>query len=413
MRVRRGGLATVRKVLARGGPVGASTVAAGQPLALKLWNEGDEDSLDQLQEEASTLLTLMELEGPLPCPRLVDLVGSPLVTGLVMEWCPLDMEAWWREKLLEPDAVGRLLAASAEVARRLGEIHAAFAQKGVAVAHGDLKPANVLLSADGRWLVTDFGVARKLSLDGLRGGAHTAVGTENFIPPEHLFHATSAAPSAADQWSLAVSIHALLRMRTEAMEVGAAPAAAVHSPRYRMALVAEVVEVFGRLPDRFRERPLDGGVFPHALQLPDPDQARVREALSGALGDPADEALFAEELLAVLSRALAVDPTLRFPSALALADALDRLVRSYLARYAGPSASSLPREDACCEGKRHELVEDLREATQEIERLQRREPAVRTYPSWRWWWGLAMASLLHAAIILGLVGWLSYLTWWR
>ena len=65
--------------------MGTSTVEGGIPLALKLWNEADESALDQLQEQARVLIGLSETDDESPCPRLYDLVGAPLVTGLVME----------------------------------------------------------------------------------------------------------------------------------------------------------------------------------------------------------------------------------------------------------------------------------------------------------------------------------------
>ena len=75
------------------------------------------------------------------------------------------------------------------------------------VVHRDVKPANVLLSSDGRVKVTDFGVARLAegSTDGLGG---TVVGTPRYMAPEQ---ANGAAPSpATDVYGVGVVLYEML-----------------------------------------------------------------------------------------------------------------------------------------------------------------------------------------------------------
>ncbi|MBN2798940.1 MAG: protein kinase [Deltaproteobacteria bacterium] len=397
--------------------MGTSSVSSGVPLALKLWHEGDEESLDQLQGEAQILMALSRLEEELPCPRLYDLVGNPLVTGLVMEWCPLDMEGWWREKLTEPDAIGRLMAAAAEVAKRLADFHRFFEHsRGQAVAHGDVKPSNVLLSAGGRWLISDFGVARdREASDGLWETGRLAVGTDNFLPPEHLFRAMSTTPAAADQWSLASSVFALLWMRSTVLEGGAIPRNGAHSPRFRMARMSEVFEVYGRDPSQFLDRWLDASAFGSGDALPDSDRARISEAVRGAFGAAGAEAedRFSGALSALMDRALAIDPKGRFPSMSELSDAFDGLVRLYLelsTASKGPGGevtAPLQIHNPACEATRRTLQDELVSAQAEIERLQRVANPVRPL-AWPWWAAVVVLQLTTLASIGALV---VYLVW--
>src|SRR5688572_2130224 len=259
-KVRHGEVATVRKVVAKDAPVGTSTIADGEAVAFKQWLEGDDEAgLEVLQAEARVLVDLMAKKGDLPCPRLYDLVGDPVVTGIVMEWCPGDLERWWRDKLGEVDAFGRLIATLAEVARRLDDYHVFYAQKGgIETAHGDLKPANVLLASDGRWLVSDFGAARvRAPQESPWAASDVVLGTENFVAPELLFHATKRHPAALDTWSLGAILFALLLLRRMVLDGEPIPRNGTHSPRFRTTRTNQVLDVYRDAATRFVEQPID------------------------------------------------------------------------------------------------------------------------------------------------------------
>ncbi len=60
------------------------------------------------------------------------------------------------------------------------------------VTHGDVKPSNILLSADGRPMLLDFNLARNIKKDG------DVVGTPEYMTPEQLWAAVSACTDLAE-----------------------------------------------------------------------------------------------------------------------------------------------------------------------------------------------------------------------
>ena len=124
------------------------------------------------------------------------------------------------------DAVAARRGAFPEVA--LAEV-AAQALAGLAhlhahsVAHRDVKPANLLVSAAGEVKIADFGIAKVLS----RAGDHCAAyeGTAAYMSPERFDTERHghADPFAADVWSLGVTVLELLMGRYPLFPAGQKP----------------------------------------------------------------------------------------------------------------------------------------------------------------------------------------------
>ncbi|MFG2295109.1 serine/threonine-protein kinase [Streptomyces sp. NPDC048603] len=90
----------------------------------------------------------------------------------------------------------------------LGALRAAHA---VGVLHRDVKPGNVLLAADGRVLLTDFGIAA-IEGDATITRTGELVGSIDYLAPERV---TGGAPDpASDLWSLGATLYTAVEARS-------------------------------------------------------------------------------------------------------------------------------------------------------------------------------------------------------
>jgi serine/threonine protein kinase len=320
----------IRRVLAVGPPAGTSTAPEDAALALKM-TSGGRLSQDTMAREAEVLQQLQRAGPPPPCPRLLDLVGEgDPIEGLVLEWCSTDLERWWIDVLPRPDAIEPLCRALGEACRRVAEFHAFMASIGRCAIHADVKPRNMVLSDDGRWLLADYGASESRPLGEVPWEpAPLVLGTENFVAPEMLFNARKHAPAAVDTWSLAVSFLTLLGMRASHLRGRALPPEGTHAAGLRCQRMADVLAVREQEPGRFSGKDLDPTAFPSPGCLPAADRERVREVLAGTFFDPAREDTLARAVLALLDRALAVDPARRFARAADLGAAFDAVAARY------------------------------------------------------------------------------------
>jgi len=156
-------------------------VATGDPVALKLLRGRGAAVTERLRREAAVLASAAG-------PHVIgvrDFVVEDGAAVLVMDLAPGGSLAGLlaaRDRLPAPEVVTIL----APLATALAAAHAR------GLVHGDLTPANILFTADGRPLLADFGVARAIGASD--GPVEPVEGTVDFMDPAVL---GGAVPTAA------------------------------------------------------------------------------------------------------------------------------------------------------------------------------------------------------------------------
>ncbi|MDQ2951662.1 MAG: protein kinase, partial [Chloroflexota bacterium] len=169
--------------------------ATGRDVAIKLMRPGlaeDPDLLQRFERESSTLRALHH-------QNIVEVLDHGTVDGapyLVMELVDgptLQQLLRVRGRLSEDDArhIGVQVASGLDAAHARGTIHR------------DLKPGNILITADGTAKVTDFGIAH---LDAMTQLTRTGevLGTPRYIAPEQV---TGLADARSDLYALGIVLY--------------------------------------------------------------------------------------------------------------------------------------------------------------------------------------------------------------
>jgi serine/threonine-protein kinase len=187
------------------GVVHRSRSPDGQDVAVKLLVRVDGPKLARFERERRLLASFTVRDGFVP---LIDAGLCDMGPYIVMPFCS---GGTLRHRLglgqlgiEETVALGRALAAA------LGRAHAR------GIVHRDVKPENVLFTADGAPLITDLGVAKHFDTS-TPGGSQSieltregvACGTAGYMAPEQLRDAASAGPEA-DVFSLGAVLYECL-----------------------------------------------------------------------------------------------------------------------------------------------------------------------------------------------------------
>lgn len=169
----------------------------GRVVALKFLHATgvDADVLHEARQSAVTHENIVEVH------RIGEWAGHPFI---VFEY--LDGETLHARLARGALSEGEALRVALALARALDAVH----QNGQ--IHRDLKPKNVMLGADGRVKLLDFGISSRI--DQARALASTATaraGTPRYMAPEQ--HRGEALDAACDIWALGLILHQMLTGR--------------------------------------------------------------------------------------------------------------------------------------------------------------------------------------------------------
>jgi serine/threonine-protein kinase len=170
-------------------------VALKRVLSARLENR---ESLDRFQREAE-LMAGLDHPGILPVYEIGLHEGVP----------------WFSMKLAEQ---GNLAERAATLHGRYDEIARVLVRVARAVQHAhdrgvlhrDLKPSNIVFDREGQPLVTDFGLARQLSVDSTLTGADALIGTPRYVAPEMIATPGAKLTIAVDVYGLGAILYELL-----------------------------------------------------------------------------------------------------------------------------------------------------------------------------------------------------------
>lgn len=121
---------------------------------------------------------------------------------LVMPFCPQGSVSSLLGKITEE----QLWIVIRDVARGLDYLH----RQDPPIVHQDIKPDNILISKTGDYVITDFGISRRVRDTVRKASAHlVSAGSVAYMAPER-FEGTCESVKASDIWSLGASIYELV-----------------------------------------------------------------------------------------------------------------------------------------------------------------------------------------------------------
>lgn len=172
----------------------------GRQVALKVLNQavgGDPDKRDRFLQEARAAAALNH-----PNIAIIHSVeedrGALVLVLEYIEGETLDQMMRRRGRQVPVDE-------AASVAAQVADALAAAHRRGI--IHRDIKSSNIMLAADGRPKVLDFGIA-KIADSSIRTEEGTVIGTLDYMSPEQALGET--VDHRTDVWSLGVVLHELL-----------------------------------------------------------------------------------------------------------------------------------------------------------------------------------------------------------
>ena len=178
-----------------------------QQRALKVLEGPRKDNPDAVRRFVSEAAKMSALHHP----HIVPIYSAGDVNGMryiEMAYLP---GGSLKDKLREWRAAGQIvpIETGLKIVRQIADALNYAHTFGTGIIHRDIKPDNVLLAADGRYVLTDFGIAR--GRDDTATGTSSFLGTPDYMSPEQCQGVRVDARS--DQYSLGVMLFELLAGR--------------------------------------------------------------------------------------------------------------------------------------------------------------------------------------------------------
>lgn len=170
---------------------------SGRDVALKIYLNLDPAGVEEFQREYANTI---DLSSPyLLTPEYFDVYGRR--PFLVMKYC----ENGSSSKLAGKISEDKLWAFIHDVASGLEVLHS----QSDPIVHQDIKPDNILIDSTGRFLITDFGISKRLRATMRRQSKRdVSSGAMPYMAPER-FDSKPRLSTASDIWSLGASIYEL------------------------------------------------------------------------------------------------------------------------------------------------------------------------------------------------------------
>ncbi len=189
-RIGQGGMSTVYR---------AFDAVLERSVAIKLMHRESASDSDQLERFRREARAVAQLSHP-HIVTVIDVGDEDDTPFIVLEYVEGEtLKARIRRE--GPMDVPQAIAYAIEIARALGAAHEHH------VVHRDVKPQNVLLSVEGQAKITDFGIARTLTEEGLTLDGRV-LGTTDYVSPEQALGQPVTGQS--DLYSLGVVLYEML-----------------------------------------------------------------------------------------------------------------------------------------------------------------------------------------------------------